>query len=272
MDSERIDLDKLVDFAAWHRQNQPEPAAEINLESVEPEPGLDFEPVASETTPQPSRMQHQLIGALTIAVLAAGVSEATRRNVDSQKLATKSAPVVITATPKQPTAIYPPKPLVHKPQSPNQTSAKTLQTNKSSVEPNPKPGMSNQQSDADTRRVDEFMRVLGGLESHLDPKARNDDTGAHGTYQIMPANWPVWSLETFGEVLPRSAGNQDEVARHKMLQYFDAFGSWKLVAVAWFAGPGAAKDLQAGDKSVWRRSDGNLTVRQYVDRIARGLR
>lgn len=101
---------------------------------------------------------------------------------------------------------------------------------------------------------------------------------AHGFYQIVPKNWPEWSMQTFGEVRPKTPENQQIVASYKMKEYYLEFQSWDLVAVAWFAGPDRARALQAGDQRVWNISDANrkagyrgVTVRQYVDNMQRSM-
>lgn len=91
--------------------------------------------------------------------------------------------------------------------------------------------------------LDEFMARISGVESGGNPDVVNKDSGAHGIFQIMPANWPSWSKEAgLGANAPKTAENQRKVARFKMQQYHDQFGSWEAVAVAWYAGPGAAAE------------------------------
>lgn len=87
--------------------------------------------------------------------------------------------------------------------------------------------------------VDQFMAAISGQESGGNYNARNPDSGASGAFQIMPGNWAPWSRETFGRVVERTPANQNAVARHKMLQYFDQTGRWDLVARMWYAGPGS---------------------------------
>lgn len=119
--------------------------------------------------------------------------------------------------------------------------------------------------------VDAFMEAIASTESggRSDPYgATNEDTGAHGRWQVMPANWPVWAAEAgLGRNAPQTPENQRIVVRYKMLDYYRQFGSWRDVAVAWFAGPGAVGKADAD-----RRSDGNITVAEYaqraVDRMA----
>ncbi len=86
--------------------------------------------------------------------------------------------------------------------------------------------------------IDDFMQAISGQESGGNSTIVNDDSGAHGIFQIMPGNWPSWSREAGIPGAPRTAGNQIRVARFKMLQYYRQFGSWEAVAVAWYSGPG----------------------------------
>jgi hypothetical protein len=87
--------------------------------------------------------------------------------------------------------------------------------------------------------VDAFMRAIGGQESGGNYDATNATSGAHGKFQIMPANWPSWSREAgLGENAAQTPENQEKVARFKMQQYYDQFGSWDKVAKAWYSGPG----------------------------------
>lgn len=122
--------------------------------------------------------------------------------------------------------------------------------------------------------VDEFMNRIAGIESAgaSDPwSVQNSRTQAHGKWQIMPSNWSPWAREAG---LPgnaaRSAENQTRVARHKMQEYRNNYGSWEAAAIAWFAGPDRARRYNAGDMSVLNFSDGNMTVGEYVNRISQG--
>lgn len=89
--------------------------------------------------------------------------------------------------------------------------------------------------------LDSFMRAIAGKESGGNPNAVNADSGAAGTFQIMPSNWPSWSREAgLPSGAPMTPENQNIVAAFKMQQYFHQFGNWGAVAVAWYGGPGAA--------------------------------
>jgi hypothetical protein len=87
--------------------------------------------------------------------------------------------------------------------------------------------------------VDSFMARIAGQESGGNYNAVNKSSGAHGKFQIMPANWGPWAKEAgLGANAPKTPENQDKVARFKMQQYYNQFGDWDLVAKAWYSGPG----------------------------------
>lgn len=120
--------------------------------------------------------------------------------------------------------------------------------------------------------IDSFMRAISDLESGGNPEVVNSRTGAHGQFQIMPDNWAPWAHEAgIGANAPKTQENQNLVARHKMNEYYQRFGDWGAVAVAWFAGPDRARRYMEGDTSVLNLDDGNITVREYVDRIQRNM-
>lgn len=90
--------------------------------------------------------------------------------------------------------------------------------------------------------LDKFMAALSGQESGGNYQARNARTGAYGRFQIMPGNWNAWAREAgLAAGAQQTPANQERVARFKLGQYYEKFGSWDAVAVAWYAGPGAAQ-------------------------------
>lgn len=120
--------------------------------------------------------------------------------------------------------------------------------------------------------VDDFMAALSGQESGGNWEAENTDTGAYGRWQILPSNWPSWAEEAgLGRNAEQTPENQAAVARFKMQQYYDDYGSWDAVAVAWFAGPDRARRYVQGDTSVLSLSDGNMTVGEYIDVLQNAL-
>jgi len=70
---------------------------------------------------------------------------------------------------------------------------------------------------------------------------------ARGAYGILDINWDAWSKQAGYEGADwRIPVIQDIVAANKLTEYFNTYGSWDLVAVAWYGGPGAADDAVAG--------------------------
>ena len=90
--------------------------------------------------------------------------------------------------------------------------------------------------------LDSFVDAISNQESGGNYDALNPHTGASGRFQIMPENWPSWAENAgLGSDAPRTPENQDLVAQHKMQEYYNEFGNWLDVAIAWYAGPGAVK-------------------------------
>lgn len=121
--------------------------------------------------------------------------------------------------------------------------------------------------------VDQFMEAIAQVESG----GAYDAKGPHhpemgyplGRYQIMESNWPTWAAEAGvpGADWTDPAA-QDAVARHKFLEYYDQYGSWDAVAVAWFAGPGMVEQWQQDPSSLSEVSDSLGTdVPQYVSAV-----
>ena len=120
-----------------------------------------------------------------------------------------------------------------------------------------------------------FMHAISAQESGGNPNVVNKDSGAHGQFQIMPANWAPWSREAgLGSNAPRTQANQNKVARYKMQQYYERFGSWEAVAVAWYAGPGtAAKWAKNPASPSWDRKQGKYpSINAYVGQAMKRMR
>lgn len=142
-----------------------------------------------------------------------------------------------------------------------QLQAKELDTQKAQYDRDVEAATSGAGTGGAPGGIDAFMAAVSEQESGGDYTAQNPG-GAYGKYQIMPANWPSWSERAgLGRNAPRTPENQEIVARHVMMEYYQRFGNWRDVAIAWFAGPGAV-----GAANAERRSDGSLTVREYADR------
>jgi hypothetical protein len=125
--------------------------------------------------------------------------------------------------------------------------------------------------------LDAFMAAVAGQESGGNSRAVNSRTGAYGTFQIMPSNWPAWAKEAgLGANAERSAENQERVARFKMQQYKQQFGTWDAVAVAWYAGPGAAAEFMKNPSAArFQRKQGGgkePSINEYVSKVRGRLR
>lgn len=128
--------------------------------------------------------------------------------------------------------------------------------------------------------LDKFMWAISKQESGHDYNAVGPQTEKYGValgrYQVMSKIAPAWmreigmqgSDEQLASQFLSTPGVQDRVARHKMTQYYRKYGSWDLVAIAWFAGPGRANTAaREGIDAVGGISDVLGTdVRTYVNK------
>lgn len=111
------------------------------------------------------------------------------------------------------------------------------------------------------------MTRLGGQESSGNADITNVDSGAHGTYQILPDNWPSWAREAgLPANAPQTPENQYIVARHKIQQLYGQYGNWEDVAAVWYSGrprdPNTLDAPQGGGKYP--------TIRQYITSLVGG--
>lgn len=127
-------------------------------------------------------------------------------------------------------------------------------------------------------QLDAFMEALGEVESGNNWDAVGPYTGstygrARGRWQIMSAIYPAWAREAGVDPNDYSPAAQERVARHKMSQYYARYGSWDLVAVAWFAGPGRADRAKArGINAVGGIKDMlGTSVSSYVSKVVGGM-
>ena len=108
-----------------------------------------------------------------------------------------------------------------------------------------------------------FSYGMKTLESGHNPIA---DSGISrrctGLYQICATEWASWSgLD--GLAMDHDPHVQEQVATKQLLAYFDQFGDWGAVGIAWFAGP---DDAQFYQRNGYPRgtSDGNNTIAEYM--------
>ena len=69
---------------------------------------------------------------------------------------------------------------------------------------------------------------------------------ALGAYGILDINWDKWAEQAgYKGADWRVPEMQDIVAAYKFTEYYNTYGSWDLVAVAWYAGPCKANKAKA---------------------------
>ena len=85
-----------------------------------------------------------------------------------------------------------------------------------------------------------FMAAVAKVESGGRYTALNASSGAYGKYQIIPSSWAAWAGSYLGDAnAPRTAANQERVARAKMTSLFRWLGTWRRVAYWWLTGSDA---------------------------------
>lgn len=125
---------------------------------------------------------------------------------------------------------------------------------------------------ATDRQIKRLMLAISGQESNGNPEAVNVDTGAYGTYQIMPENWSSWAQEAgLSADAERTAENQNIVAYHKLGQYIDEFGE-RGASIAWYAGPGAnSYSQEALNRPQYSGNNQYPSINQYANEVMNRL-
>jgi hypothetical protein len=113
--------------------------------------------------------------------------------------------------------------------------------------------------------IDAFIGALIGQESGGDPNVTNVDSGAMGLGQIMPENWGPWAAEAGVDSRDFSPANQMRVIKHKIAQYYEAYGNWRDVAVAWYGGAGGVQRIRAGGG--YNDEDGYPSLHEYANSV-----
>jgi len=98
---------------------------------------------------------------------------------------------------------------------------------------------------------------------------------AVGAYGILDINWTgTKTQKSWAEQAGYSGADwhdpiaQDAVARYKVQEYFNKYGSWDAVSVAWFSGEGNANKLVKNGTIDYSASDSNgQTIENYVDEM-----
>jgi len=131
-------------------------------------------------------------------------------------------------------------------------------------------------------QVDQWMYGTRQIESGHNYQAYNQDSGAAGAYQFVTKTWRPygWSKDpalaaqpyvgsdgrSYYSALEAPAHIQDERARRMALAYFQQFGDWSLVSVAWHAGPARAAAFARGEVD-FELNDGIMTTVEYSKKV-----
>jgi hypothetical protein len=122
--------------------------------------------------------------------------------------------------------------------------------------------------DTDPGAIDSFLAATRQHESGGDYTIRNQSglSNASGAYQFIGTTWKSAGGST-ASAADASPAEQDAVARKMALNLFEKYHSWRLVAIAWYGGPGVADQVAAGkDPGAPDQQGGYLA---YGDTIAR---
>ena len=98
---------------------------------------------------------------------------------------------------------------------------------------------------------------------------------AVGAYGILDINWNgTKTQKSWAEQAGYKGADwhdpavQDAVARYKVQEYFNKYGSWDAVSVAWFAGAGNANELVNNGTINYDLADANgQTIKDYVNEM-----
>jgi hypothetical protein len=102
-------------------------------------------------------------------------------------------------------------------------------------------------ADNDPGAVDAFLNAIKTKESGGDYKIYNTsgESNASGAYQFIGSTWKGLGGST-ANAAEASPAEQDRIARAYAQQLFAQFKSWRLVALAWYGGPGVAEQAAKG--------------------------
>jgi len=140
-------------------------------------------------------------------------------------------------------------------------------------------------NDTNPALIDIYLKALLMRESTNNYEAKHKasviedyETGkpirvqALGGYGILDINFKKWAKQaglkdfSMADEDWKDPVAQDTIAKYKIQEYFNRFGSWDAVSVAWFAGENKAKELLSNGTINYDKADSNgTTIRQYVD-------
>lgn len=125
-------------------------------------------------------------------------------------------------------------------QKPEEAKPKTVGTTRQT-------GAAGATGDTDPGAVESFLAATRQHESGGDYGIYNQSglSNASGAYQFIGTTWRGLggSTQNAAEASPEE---QDAIARRYAQQLFEQFGSWRLVAIAWYGGPGIAQQVANG--------------------------
>lgn len=143
-------------------------------------------------------------------------------------------------------------------------------------------------NDSNPALIDIYLKALkmqessGNYQAQHTPEVITDIvTGkkirvqAIGAYGILDINWTgTETQKSWAEQAGYKNADwhdpvaQDAVAKYKVQEYFNKYGSWDAVSVAWFSGEGNANKLVKDGTIDYSASDANgQTIENYVDQM-----
>lgn len=117
-------------------------------------------------------------------------------------------------------------------------------------------------------QLNAFMAAIRKMESGGNYKIKGPSTKygrATGAYQFLDSTWGGYGGYASAYLAPPAV--QDKRAAELMTGYFNQFGSWYLVAVAWHGGPGAAAKEKKNPGYAGRIGDQNMTTAKYANNV-----
>lgn len=93
-------------------------------------------------------------------------------------------------------------------------------------------------------QINLFLARLRDNESKGSYSHFGEDGERLGAYGISPANWRRWTAQYGLTGAPwQNKSAQDSVAHQKVAEYYNRYGNWELVALAWWGGTEYADEI-----------------------------
>lgn len=118
--------------------------------------------------------------------------------------------------------------------------------------------------------LEDFMAATREVESGGDYGITNS-IGAYGAYQFMPGTWASAAAMAGIDPSDRSPAAQDAAARALMSRYYQMYGDWQLVAVAWHGGEGLANRYKGNLQGLHNVGDGNISTYDYMQKVMNAM-